>query len=736
MIISKISAIYRMRDFTSSQSMDQTLSNPFLEDIFVDHPSNLPGIGRMHHDVFSKILESVESLHSDGRSSSAIYIGRVFLITSPEAGYGKSHLVARLRDHLGSIATTVALPFDRSRPVTWPVTLTSVLRQFSITSRSRLSPVTHIEEISRYFLSRLVLNCLANGSVKERECPESAHKISSDFTRLFSQGSDSPMLPWIQKRSGDLVRQSTLDFGKNLGMVQAELGFWCRVFVDLNQKEEGALDQLRGLSSGEARERLLQLLRIATDYRPVMLVADGLDGFFSSETAGMEITEIVSGIRERVPRTVTLVTLNEDVWKSVFDGKLPSAWRDRLTGETSRLHSISPEAATDLVRLRLNRIGLKESSAARFAEKLGDENLWIDTATKLTPRVALRQAADLWGRESASFLNMQTGEDLSSIEDEPLSNLTDKAAFFASLQNDRPQTVSSATPPPLPETESVSESPNPFYAASTRQRETELAGIDSIISDIRGSGKTVVSETADIPSSSGSVTSSPAGDHATLHPDPFVQSRTNGTTTNKNGEIPNGFVVPPFSTASVATTPAAQTFSRASLEAFLARREMELLSGPPLVLDLERIERFIRAIGGKHSALSQQEERYPGSRTVCLRWSVRGHYVLTGFESPRNVYFWNNLLQQSLSSNRSEKITAFSHHSDSFDPSIFASFGFSPTVIRGRIDVIEMGDRKVAMIYAAEEAFEQNRNHPDFDKVTQLLAHHLDPLWRRMVQSL
>lgn len=65
----------------------------------------------------------------------------------------------------------------------------------------------------------------------------------------------------------------------NLGLGTAELGFSARVFVDLNLREEGALDRLRGLSNGEARERLLQLLRIATDYRPIMLVADELDGF-------------------------------------------------------------------------------------------------------------------------------------------------------------------------------------------------------------------------------------------------------------------------------------------------------------------------------------------------------------------------------------------------------------------------------------------------------------------------
>ena len=145
---------------------------------------------------------------------------------------------------------------------------------------------------------------------------------------------------------------------------------------------------------------------------------------------------------------------------------------------------------------------------------------------------------------------------------------------------------------------------------------------------------------------------------------------------------------------------------------------------------------FIRTVGAMHAALSQQEERYPSSRTVCLRWSVRDHSVLTGFESPRNVYFWNNLLQQSLASNRQEKIAAFSHPSEPFDPSLFSSFGFSPAVIRGRVDIIEMNDRELAMIYAAERVLRDHERGADAEKVAQLITLHLDPLWRRIIQPL
>ena len=132
-----------MRDFTNQRFVEEHSANPFLEDLFVDHPTQSPGVARIHHAVFSQILESVESLLQRGDSGRIpAGLGRLFLLTAPEAGYGKSHLVARLRDHLGAIASTLFLPFDRSRPVAWPVALSSTLRQFTTLNDQSVSTST------------------------------------------------------------------------------------------------------------------------------------------------------------------------------------------------------------------------------------------------------------------------------------------------------------------------------------------------------------------------------------------------------------------------------------------------------------------------------------------------------------------------------------------------------------------------------------------------------------------
>ncbi|MEM7603660.1 MAG: hypothetical protein AAF357_19885, partial [Verrucomicrobiota bacterium] len=511
--------------------------------------------------------------------------------------------------------------------------------------------------------------------LKEGQCPVDDDTLRAEFSAAFTPGSE--LLSWTDHQSRDLARRAESNFLFALGLSANELGFWARLVIDFTLRGDDALNPLRGLSNGEARERTLQWLRIATFYRPSLIIADGLDGFFQSDSAGMKVAGILTGIRESVSRSITLLCINEDIWKSVFENRLPSAWLDRLTGETEKLRSISPEAAEELVQHRLKRTEMHETQRSRFVDKLKKNYLWIDSETKLFPRSVIRQARELWETSAHDYLE-ESGESDSNEEIEPLSSITDKVAFFEALANDRPLPSTSQADPEIrhgeelfPETAKAPESApeNPFFAPPGSEKDPNLVGIDSIIKDIRGSGKTVVSETANpidtfAPPSLPKEKELPSTYEAGL----LKLRRNNG---NEEHSPDTGFTLPGKEPLPLSPPPEKTADWLASLKA----REAAQLKNPSLKLNLEQVESFIRNIGSRHPGLSQSEERFPSSRTVCVRWNVRGSSVLIGFESPQNVYFWNNLLQQSLSSNRKEKLAAFSHHTDRFDASLFSGFG-------------------------------------------------------------
>lgn len=747
--------------------MEQGAINPFSDDFFVDHPHNLPGISQIHAPIFNRVVDAIDSLvnHAE-KQTPADQLGRTILVTAPEAGYGKSHLTARLRDHLKASATAVSLPLDPSRPVAWPVLLGAIIRQFSNQPSPHFDDTSLFAETGRNFLARLVIHHIHTGD--SLNCPEPEQKIEQEFAHLFRSDSPSSILGWTDSHSRDLSHRVSAEFLGTLGVSPNELGFWTRLIIDFNWRGDGALEPLRGLTNGEARERLLQWLRLASLYRPVLIIADGLDGFFQSETAGMQIAGIITGIRETVPRSVTLLCLNQDIWDSVFRHHLPSAWLDRLTGEPQPLLPISGEAASELVQNRLERTSLSSGSAQGFIEKLRIENRWDDSETRLSPRLALRQAGRLWNSYANEYVVPEDGPQPSPAsmvagKESPLTPPPAAICESPEEENCEPETTPEPHLPtlgPIPAVGSRPISPgreveeselpaNPFFVPPPPKNLTEhLTGIDSIINDIRDSGKTVVSESAE----------------RTELDLPVQEELSEPAELFQAGElkitpIENGQLLPPFNekkeksnvvdfAAALRQSPE-QTFpdtnptstnpslvSRATVETRLKQREREILDNKPLEMDLPKVEKLLQKMGASHLGLNQTEERFPSSRTACLRWNVRGQSVLIGFESPHNVYFWNNLLQQSLSSNRQEKITSFSHSSESFDPGLFASFGFSPSVIRGRIDAIEMSDQQLAMLYAADDVLREFEAASNGDIATQYIALSLDPLWRRISKPL
>ncbi|MDF1825074.1 MAG: hypothetical protein P1U68_10560 [Verrucomicrobiales bacterium] len=706
-------------------------ANPFVDDIYLDHPDLLPGVTRIHHRAFDHIVESVESLVSKpDRFTPFEAIGRTILVTAPRAGYGKSHLAARLRHHLSPSATTLTLPLDPSRPISWPVALSSILRQYLNEPGHQSSERSLVAESGHFLLSQLILSHRHNGSLKSGQCPVDDETLRSNFHQLFEQGSE--LLNWTDAQSRDLTRRADSSFLHALSLGANELGFWVRLIIDFTLRGDTALESLRGLSNGEARERLLQWLRIATFYRPSLIVADGLDGFFRSESAGMEIAGLITGIRESVPRSITLVCLNEDIWKSVFEEKLPSAWLDRLTGETEKLRAISPETAAELITERLKETSLSPSRTGQFVDRLRTDHLWVDSEARLFPRAVIRQARELWDKESSKFLAPAEGEPEATEQEPPLSSITDKVAFFEALSEDRPLPLSAPSkeetteatqefsfPPPSKE-EPIE---NPFFAPPEPARDSKLVGIDSIIDDIRGSGKTVVSESAQ--SISGfTAPSQEKPETGSLWEAGELRLRSADDQSEARVSPPPPQLLPKPMTPSPERKP--------DWVKILKTRETALMANEGLTLNLEKVEEFIRLIGREHPGLSQSEERFPSSRTVCVRWNVRGESVLLGFESPQNVYFWNNLLQQSLASNRREKLAAFSHRTEPFNPNLFSSFGFSPTVIKDRIDIIEMNDRELAMIFAADSIISESQGTDEAPAAIQIAIRYLDPLWRRI----
>ncbi|MCB1076535.1 MAG: hypothetical protein KDM64_01800 [Verrucomicrobiae bacterium] len=736
---------------------ERSAPNPFRDDVFASGISPIPGVMEVHADALSRCLRAFESLFADRGSQAAPSggTGRTLLLAAPRAGFGKSHLVGRVRAVTESLIAPIALPFDPARPVSWETMLVSIFNQYRSSRCPQHLACNLFEETVRYFQSQSVRFAMERGLVDEKELPETEIALRLQYREVFDPKSGNKMVSWLTKRSPEIMDSVAAALGQRWGLEFDDIVFWNRFFQDAVRPKSTAFEQFRTLSVAGARDRLTQFLRIASDCRPVAFVADHLDGFFGSETAGMRIAEILTDLRFAVPRSVTLLCLNEDVWNSIFERNIPTAWIDRLTGEATALRDISPENAEAILRNRLAAAGWPGSDSDSWLRHHLESCLETGGDTGLYPRELLRRAAREW--EHDPLVRTPEGTPGASpvppsprptpIEQHPLDSV---ASMFGNApgrpappaksegnvfsaadeippapvppQATRPTTPPFASPfqPPKPAPSRAQQGPPPAMppgpdpdrrpparvddpSAAARAAGIDpsrgLTNIDAIIAEIRGAGSKSISETS-------TPQTSPVM--------PASQSQP-------------GIGGPPLPVPPPEGSDMERRLRELEAETHAAA-SAKALEWQPL-----RLEQLIRTIGRQFAAVAQSMETI--ENRPCLIWTVRGIPIRIGFEAPEHFSYWSVVLDRTKKSGTS-KMVLFSHSSAPFGSEAMEAMGADRETASRHLDIIEMNQGDLALLYASERLLSEAHQRGVLDRAIRLVAKRLDPFWRRLARPM
>src|SRR5436190_7764485 len=96
----------------ASDFFSPKLSNPFAADIFPDGEAASEASLSLHHTAEERLEEVVAQTAHEPAAMVKEGHGRVILLRAPRAGYGKSHLLHRLRQAGGAHAFVVPVELD------------------------------------------------------------------------------------------------------------------------------------------------------------------------------------------------------------------------------------------------------------------------------------------------------------------------------------------------------------------------------------------------------------------------------------------------------------------------------------------------------------------------------------------------------------------------------------------------------------------------------------------------
>ena len=678
--------------------------NPFEDDVFsADTP--IPGEENVHRAAFYRCVQIVEELELNPRNTGS---GRIVVISSPKAGFGKTHLLARIADQVADSANRIELRF-LSRSVSWNRLLAdAVLAQQTAVSPNFVS-FSLFEEAAGHFLSTLIRCAVTQSIIEERECPVSMSSLETESAALFSESARSKFLNWLRKKSNLLARRTRMT---SHGLSPDDTVFWTRLFISLFSKDSKDSPSLSGLDEEDAKSRFLQLLRIASDCRPLFVTVDHLDGSFGSENLGLEISTVLTSISENVPASLIILSVNRDVWNSVFPGKLPSAMLDRMTGDLISLAPCSPEEAIELVTQRLRDFEISERKSGEFAAMSSEKLNW-NRDKKLYPRRVFRQVRELWTENKNEFSNA-VEEILEAFGELPTeekqrgeeTNFTPDSTFAASR---------------LAETQNIFEGQKlvypdrphlqPEFQSPITEHSSEPPRADRIKKRL----PLDINPPIQIPDPD-----QPAA--STFSTDDGGEEKKKG----KNGHSHSG------NKKSVSSEN-----GTLDLEAYYLDIENQYLGNEEdHILDLPALEKFIKEVGHRHEPLIQREVGMNGGGGSCICWEAEHRLIWIGFEPCHNVYYYTHLLQKAMSGNRKGKIVCFSHHSVPFNSGTFARRGINLETLKNYFDVVQFSDGELAMINAAIRFLADADEMGEGEAGLKLILKRLDPLWQRLCQPL
>lgn len=401
--------------------------NPFVDDVVGQPRSVSYSVPGLNERPLSKLLAQFDQVASGSLPRSPPK-GKAQLIISPDAGYGKSHLLGLLFERLGERATLIYLrPFQNTERV-WSSILFATIQELERPDRSTQQTTSQIEAFATGVLAHVAADFMTSRGLDKQESIKSAIKHLRDHPlEVFAKGrSNQALLDWLRARiqspedlvllTGQLSERGLRLDGKGKAWLKVLAGYALSDSHSLQR--DAALCWLRGeplepeqvkalnLAAAEhdghgdasaaeiddlCRRRLEGLCMLASFYRPFVFCFDQTE--FYGGHAGL-VTTFGKLIEQlfNFPNNLTVVTSNANNWVVEIVPHLDRQYLDRFSVPID-LEGISQQQARQLIIQRLREVGIRSDAAADFLAEDWLNLVFAAGQNEIGVRLLLQQSA-------------------------------------------------------------------------------------------------------------------------------------------------------------------------------------------------------------------------------------------------------------------------------------------------------------------------------------------------------
>jgi len=369
-----------------------THPNPFQDSIFRGDLRIAPSSSAVFYPTQEQSLGSlIASLEEERKDH-----GRIRMVHSPRAGFGKSHFIAQV---LSDAVQKYVLPisFNCENSPTWQELFNQSINCLSHNQDNE--KLSALSETARMVFAELVGELVLLGIVPSKN-PEIAKRgLQDNYLSMFDlKQPGSPIVQWFMENFNALSLPLSDELRRRTKLDGSASRFWIEF---LYRHESGDLDSVSratsNLTSHEARERMREISLLISRCRPLVIIFDNLDSFQDDNEGAAKAAYIFSEISRIGIAALTIIAINDDVWQSSFAEKIPNAISDRITDGRLHLQGISIDCARALLTERMHVQPGNQGQQEKLFSAINLEAIYgARQGADLSPRELLRLAATAW----------------------------------------------------------------------------------------------------------------------------------------------------------------------------------------------------------------------------------------------------------------------------------------------------------------------------------------------------
>ncbi|MDM8537008.1 hypothetical protein QUF70_09665 [Desulfobacterales bacterium HSG17] len=363
----------------------ELLVSPFEDDIISEPRQVKKSVSGLNQSPLDDLLLRFEELLLSEIPRNA-KLAHVQLVSSPEKGYGKSHLIGRLFQQLDQKATLVYLSPFGDPGSCWKSILLKTVQELNFPDRidRKRSPddPTQLETFAHGILNHMLVQGLENESIPSKNKDNTIKAFESLSITDFRK--DKKKLQWVKNRQKKLIGLYSEQLKRNGVYLNASPFSWlgvlftCAYYPDQYELRDTCQEWLKGGSidpdeakeigiklgdigtpdmgsdgiNGLCKERILDFCKLAGFFRPFVFCFDQTDEYGTDIVLSKALGSVIQILRDDCWNNMTVMTVNQPVWTHNIRPWLQDAQADRLSSALE-LEGLDKKQALELIELRL-----------------------------------------------------------------------------------------------------------------------------------------------------------------------------------------------------------------------------------------------------------------------------------------------------------------------------------------------------------------------------------------------